>query len=72
MTTRLTYLVKFVYSIASNIVYTDASGQVTVGVWINPNEDGIKFSWQVKWPDDIIPQKLSFTNTGGTITNSDL
>ena len=43
-----------------------------VGVLINPNEHGINFAWRVKWPADIVQKLVSFTNTEGTITNSDL
>ena len=72
MKTRPNYLAKLLRQAAFNIDYTDASGQGAGGFWIQPNEYGINFTWQVKWPSDIVHQLVRFTNPDVTITKSNL
>ena len=52
--------------------FTDASGIVSEGVWLDPNSDGASYVWRLLWPDDIAKDLVSFRKPHGRITNSDL
>ena len=72
MKTRPTYLAEIVHRVATDMGYTDASGQGAGGVWLTPNSDGISYVWRLQWPNDIVEDLVSFKNPSGRITNSDL
>ena len=71
MTDHPTYLAELVRRPASDLGYTDTLGLGAGGVWIDPSKYGKNYTWHVKCPADITQEMFSFTNTEGTITNSD-
>ena len=48
MKTRPTYLAEIVHRVATDMGYTDASGQGAGGVWLTPNSDGISYVWRLQ------------------------
>ena len=68
MPTRPTYLAEIVQRLPTNIGFTDASGLVSGGVWIDPNEDGRNYVWRLPWPEDIRTDLVIFDNLQGRIT----
>ena len=71
MGSQPTYLVEIVQCLATDMGYTNASGLGCGGVWIEPNEDGVRYVWRLPWPEDIMADLVSSKNPQGRITNSD-
>ena len=69
---RPAYIVEVVQRLATALGYCDASGKGAGGVWFDLNGDGVKFVWRLQWPEDIVADLVSWTNTKGRITNSEL
>ena len=58
---------KVVQRLTIALDYCDASGKGAGGVWFDLNGDGVKFVWRLQWPDDVVADLVSWTNTKGRI-----
>jgi hypothetical protein len=55
-----------------NIGYCDASTLGAGGVWLSGTRKLSPVVWRIEWPEDIRRNVMSFKNSNGTITNSNL
>ena len=44
---RITFFAEIVQRLATDVSYTYALGLGCVGVWIDPNEDGVHYVWRL-------------------------
>ena len=69
MGSRPTYLAENFQCLTTDVGYSIASVIWCRGVWIYPNEDGVRYVWLLPCPEDIMADLVSSNNPQGRITN---